>query len=93
VRGLIIEIINEVPLSWALAGKHPLQEELSFRHDEQLLRRKAGRGTSAFVHSFIQASKRTCFFFFFNGLTGKRDFVLFLCVCLVTTVESGVDGT
>jgi hypothetical protein len=52
--------------------ENTLQEELSFRHDEQLLRRQAGRGASAFVHSFIQASKRTCFFFFvffFSRLT------------------------
>jgi hypothetical protein len=62
---LIIETIGEVPHKWALAAKHPLQEEQSFGHDEQLMRRQAGRGASAFVDSFIQASKRTCFFFFF----------------------------
>jgi hypothetical protein len=83
VRGLIIESIGEVPHKWALPAKHPLQEELSFGHDEQLMKRQAERGASAFVHSFIQASKRTCFFFFFfSRLTGKRIFFFGFCVCL-----------
>ncbi len=92
--GLIIETISEVPHKWALAAKHPLQEELGFGHDEQLMRRQAGRGASAFVHSSMEKNLLLLLLLQpTDRLTGKRIFCLFVCVSLVTTVESGVDGT
>lgn len=58
---------------------------------------EAGREGSISIRAFIHSSKQKNWLLLLlqptDWLTGKRIFFLFLCVSLVTTVESGGDGT